>query len=291
MGVFLLIVGEQMADILVKKGDGTTEPLDYNKIRHALRKSGASGALVEEVVETLAPKLKNGVTTDEIYKSAFLSLRELKPGAAARFGLKNSLLRMGPDGYPFETFMGELLKGRGYETKLRQIVQGKCITHEIDVVATRGNYEGKPPTKCIVECKFHNSPHFECHIQSALYSWARFLDVRERNRDIDSGWLATNTKFSSDVIAYGDCVGLKLLGWSFPENESIQVRIEENKLYPTTMLDSLDRRAFITLHDAGIITIKQLMNTPDERLRSLHLPDKQIEKIKEEGKRVFSSRG
>ena len=278
-------------EIFVKKGDGTSEPLDYNKIRHALRKSGASGSLVEEVIESLLPSMKNGVTTDEIYRLAFDNLREIRPGAAARFGLKSALLKLGPDGYPFETYMGALLKGRGYETKLRQIVSGKCITHEIDVVASRGNYEGHKPTKCIIECKFHNSLHFECHIQSALYSWARYLDVRDRNPDIDSAWLATNTRFSRDVIMYGDCVGLRLLGWSFPQNESLQIRIDENKLYPITILSSLERRSFAALHAAGIITVKDIADAAPETLRQLRMSEKEIEKLKEESKRVLSSKG
>ena len=279
-----------MAEILVRKGDGSLEPLDYNKIRSALRRTGASGSLVNEVIDSLSSRVYQNIPTAEIYKLAFDSLREIKPGAAARFGLKNALLKLGPDGYPFETFMGALLKGRGYSTLLRQIVQGKCISHEIDVIATRGQYGEHAPTKCIVECKFHNSAHFECHIQTALYSWARFLDVRERNRDIDSVWLATNTKFSRDVIVYSDCVGLKLVGWSFPENESIQVRIEENKLYPITLLSSLDRRTFTYLHDANIITVKDLAAAPVEQLRALRLRDREIDKLKHEAKMILSGR-
>ena len=107
---------------------------------------------------------------------------------------------------------------------------------------------------------------------------------------MDSAWLATNTKFSRDVIAYGDCVGLKLLGWSFPESESIQIRIEENRLYPITMLRRLDRRAFGALHDAGIILVKDLLAAPDERLRELRIADREIEKLKDEAKMVMSGR-
>jgi len=279
-----------MAEIFVRKADGSLEPLDYNKIRFALKRAGASGPLANEVVDSLASKIYQNIPTQEIYKLAFEALSEMKPGAAARFGLRNALLELGPDGYPFETFVGALLKGRGYSTQLRQIVQGRCIQHEIDVIATRGNYEGHKPTKSIVECKFHNSPHYECHIQSALYTWARFLDVCDRTPDIDSVWLATNTKFSRDVIAYGDCVGLKLLGWSFPENESIQIRIEENKLYPITLMPCLDRRAFSALHDAGIILVKDIISAPEETLRSLRLRDRDIERLKSDAKVVLSSK-
>lgn len=279
-----------MSEIFVCKADGSLEQLDYNKIRTALRRAGASGALANEVVDSLASRIYQNIPTKEIYKMAFDALSDMKPGAAARFGLRNALLALGPDGYPFETFVGALLKGRGYSTQLRQIVQGRCIQHEIDVIAERGAYQGHKPTKSIVECKFHNSPHFECHIQSALYSWARFLDIRERSPDIDSAWLATNTKFSRDVIAYGDCVGLKLLGWSFPENESIQIRIEENKLYPITLMPRLDRRTFTALHNAGIILVKDIISAPDEKLRGLRLRDRDIERLKSDAKMVLSGR-
>lgn len=279
-----------MVEIYVRKGDGTLEPLDYNKLRHALGRAGASSSLANEVIDSISSRIYQNIPTGEIYRMAFDALQEMRPGAAARFGLKNALLRLGPQGYPFETFVGALLKGRGYSTLLRQIVSGKCISHEIDVVASRGKYGEHPPTKCIVECKFHNSLHFECHIQSALYSWARFLDVRQRNPDIDSAWLATNTKFSRDVITYGDCVGLKLLGWGFPHDESIQIRIEENKLYPITILPSLDRRQFENLHSAGMILAKDLLAAPSEQLRSLHIRDRDIGRLKDEAKMALSGR-
>ncbi len=279
-----------MRQIMVTKGDGTTEPLDYDKLQFALKKSGASGSLVREVIEEIEPKFYTNIPTAKIYALAFNELTRLRPGAAARFGLKASLAKFGPDGYPFETFIGALLKGRGYSTLLRQIVRGKCISHEIDVVASRGATQGHTPTKCMVECKFHNLPHMKCHIQSALYSWARFLDVREANPGIDSVWLATNTKFSSDVIQYADCVGLKLLGWSFPSHESIQVRIEENQLYPITVLSGINARNFSKLHSIGIILVKELASAPNELLLSSGLQPRETEPLKQEAKKVLSSR-
>lgn len=276
---------------MVTKADGTTEPLDYNKIRHSLSRAGASRALCEEVIESLQARMRPGITTEEIYRMSFERLRELKLGAAARFGLKAALLRFGPDGHPFETFAAALLKGRGYSTLMRQTLRGKCIQHEIDVVASRPAIPGHSATKFIAECKFHNSPHLQCHIQTALYSWARFLDVHAANPGIDSGWLVTNTKFSYDVIQYSDCVGLKLLGWSFPRDESIQIRIEENRLYPVTLLSRLDRRGFEALHNAGIILVKDVAAAQDERLRAIGFSEKQAEGIKEEAKQIMSARG
>jgi hypothetical protein len=280
-----------MAEIMVRKADGTSELLDYNKIRHSLSRAGASRALSEEVVESLQSRMRSGITTDEIYRLAFEHLREMTTGAAARFGLKAALFKFGPDGHPFETYVAALLKGRGYSALLRQTLRGKCVQHEIDVVASRPAIPGHNATKFIAECKFHNSPHLQCHIQTALYSWARFLDVHAANPGIDSGWLVTNTKFSYDVIQYSDCAGLKLLGWSFPREESIQVRIEENKLYPTTLISRLDRRGFEALHNAGIILVKDVASAQDDRLRAIGFSDKQAEGIKDEAKRIMSGRG
>ncbi|MFH0927215.1 MAG: hypothetical protein V1822_01415 [Candidatus Micrarchaeota archaeon] len=277
-----------MPETFVRKADGTLQPLDWNKIRKALRRSGAGGNLCDEVIESMQGEITPNISTNKIYRLAFLHLKRLRPGAAARLGLKSSLFRLGPDGYPFETFVGALLKGRGYETKLRQIIPGRCITHEVDVVATRPAMEGKKATKSIVECKFHNSPHLKCPIQSALYTWARFLDVREADDSIDSVWLATNTKFSGDVIQYADCVGLKLLGWSFPSSESIQVRIEENQLYPITILPKLDRKTFAQLHGANIILLKELVACEERELESLGIKRHRAEKIREQAQVILS---
>ncbi|VVB57352.1 ATP cone domain protein [uncultured archaeon] len=280
-----------MTALLVQKADGSLEPLNYEKVRDALTRAGASRGLAEEVIESIQSSIHPGITTSEIYSLAFSALRELRPGAAARFALKSALLRLGPEGYPFETFMGSLLKGRGYSTQLRQIVRGHCISHEIDVIATRPAIPGHAPTRAIVECKFHNASYMRCHAPSALYSWARFLDVQAANPEIDSVWLATNTKFTTDTIAYGDCMGLKLLGWSFPAEESIQVRIEEHQLYPTTVLHALNRRQFLQLHEAGIILVKELLDAPQERLKEAGLSEHEIEKLQEQARAVLSKKG
>ncbi len=280
-----------MTPLMVQKADGTTEPLNYGKVRDALMRAGANSSMADEVIETIQSSFHTNMPTSEIYTLAFSTLRELRPGAAARFALKSALLHLGPEGYAFETFIGSLLKGRGYSTQLRQIVRGKCISHEIDVIATRPPLEGHAATKAIVECKFHNSSYMRCHAPSALYSWARFEDVHAANPEIDSVWLATNTKFTTDTIAYGDCVGLKLLGWSFPREESIQIRIEEHQLYPITVLHALNKRQFIGLHAQGIILVKELLGAPPQQLVAAGLSEREAEKLLEQGHAVMSRKG
>ena len=280
-----------MAELFVVKESGETEPLNIDKIRDALLRAGAGRSLADEVIDEISPGFRQNMGTREIYRMAFDTLHALKPGAAARFGLKGALFRLGPDGHAFETFVSALLKGRGYETKPRQTLQGKCVSHEIDVVATRQQSKNWNAASCIIECKFHNAPSMRCHIQSALYSWARFLDVHERNPNIKEGWLATNTKFTTEAIQYSDCVGLRLLGWSFPYNESIQVRIEENKLYPLTVMHDLDRRTFELLHNAGIILVPDLASKGEEELVKLGIQRQKAEMLKKTAKQVLSSNG
>jgi hypothetical protein len=228
------------------------------------------------------------MSTSQIYTMAFREMRKIQPGAASRYNLKAALFKLGPEGYPFETFVGALLKGRGYSTLLRQNVNGKCVNHEIDIIAERPPMNGKPKKKCIIECKFHNAMGIYCRIQTALYSWARYLDIHEQNNDITEGWLVTNTKFSLDSIQYSNCVGLRLLGWGFPRAESIQIRVEEKRLYPITILPSLDKRTFSLLHNAEIILVPELAKEDTSHLSSLGIPMQKSEILINEAKQALS---
>jgi hypothetical protein len=279
-----------MKQVMVKKLDGSIEAFDISKLQNSLRNARASSPVVDEVTEHMMSKIKDGMSTTEIYRMAFREMRRVQPGAALRYNLKTALFKLGPEGYPFETFMGALLKGRGYSTLLRQNINGKCVNHEIDIIAERPAMNGKAKKKCTVECKFHNSMGIYCRIQTALYSWARYLDIKEQNKDITEGWLVTNTKFSLDSIQYSNCVGLKLLGWSFPRAESLQVRVSENKLYPITILPSLDKRELSALHNAEIILVPELAKEKIERLSSLGIQQRKAETLIEEAKQALSSK-
>jgi hypothetical protein len=275
-----------MKEILITKGDGTTEPFDPNKLQSSLRKSGASAAEAGEVSDAVLSVLKPGMTTKQIYAIAFKELKRISKKAASKFSLKAALFKLGPEGYPFETFIGAMLKGRGYATKLRQNLNGRCINHEIDVIAERQAMNGRPATRAAVECKFHNAMGTLCRIQTALYCWARFLDIRAASPDIDSMWLVTNTKFSIDAIQYSDCIGLKLLGWSFPRNESLQIRIEENRLYPITVLQSLDKSSFSLLDRAEILLVKEIAEKGEGGLIALGIPENRASRLVEESQEL-----
>ena len=59
-------------------------------------------------------------------------------------------MELGPSGFPFENFIGHIFRHDGYSTDVGVIMQGNCVTHEVDVLACKDD-------RCyIVECKYHN---------------------------------------------------------------------------------------------------------------------------------------
>lgn len=224
-----------MKDITVVKDSGGRESYEPSKVRDALRRAGLSTKSADEVIGRLEPKLYDGITTKKIYQMVYEYLDELKPEVSHRYNLKRALLEIGPAGYGFEDFTSKLLSLEGYRTEVRQIIQGKCVAHEIDVIATKGD------ETYLIECKYHNQAGMRCSIQTALYVYARFLDIVEgaklgRCREFTKPWLATNTKFSDDVVKYAECMDIPLLGWHQPLDNGLEVRIDRTKCYPITVI-------------------------------------------------------
>jgi hypothetical protein len=210
----------------VTKRSGDREEFDEGKVKRAIFRVGVSEKVAEDILLGVKRELYDGITTEEVYRKVHQLLDKKK---AVKFGLKNAILDLGPEGYYFESFVGKLFQALGYSVRLREKVRGKCVSHEVDVIVEKGT------ERYMVECKFHNSPGMKCSIQTALYTYARFLDVNE-SLSHTGPWLVTNTKFTTDVIRYADCNGMRLLGWRFPEEGSLESLVDENRLYPLTTL-------------------------------------------------------
>ncbi len=224
-----------MKKITVIKESGEKEDYNPSKVRDALRRAGLSSKAADEVIDRLEPKLYDGITTKKIYQTVYEFVDELKPEVSHRYNLKRALLEIGPAGYGFEDFTSKLLSLEGYRTEVRQIIQGKCVTHEIDVIAAKAD------DTYLIECKFHNQAGLRCSIQTALYVYARYLDIAEgaklgHCRKFTKPWLVTNTKFSDDVVKYADCMDIPLLGWRQPLDNSLESRIDKTKCYPITVI-------------------------------------------------------
>ncbi len=242
-------------EIEVVKESGEKEQFSRQKAENALRRAGLSTKEADEILKELRPKLYNGISTKKIYSIMYGLIDELKPEASHKYNLKRALFDIGPEGYGFEDFISRLLPLEGYKTEVRQILTGACVNHEVDVVAEKGG------ESFMIECKFHNQYGTRCRIQTALYVYSRFLDLREGGkkglcRKLTKPWLITNTKFSDDVVTYGECMGIPLLGWRHPFRDGLEALIDKTKCYPVTVLpmgkDVLGRllaRKIVTVND------------------------------------------
>jgi hypothetical protein len=247
--------------ILVKKASGEEEPFSQDKLRRSLRGAGASETSIAEIIDDISDWIYEGVTTKKIYSRAFQLLRRLKGVSALRYKLKQSLMEFGPTGYPFEKFIGQIFERQGYKVKTGQVLEGMCVTHEMDVIATNTDIQH------LVECKYRLDQGKIVTVQTPLYVRARIDDIVAKYRDTGkyegytfTGWVVTNTRFSTDSINYGHCSGLKLLGWDFPEGQGLREIIEKERMYPVTVLTKLTKKEKQQIVEKGIVTCKQLLD-------------------------------
>ena len=236
--------------VKVVKATGEVEAFNREKVVSSLTKCGLRRGDAEELASEALSSLPAVVTTDEIHRRVLALLRKRYPRAAVRYVLRRAVMRLGPEGYPFERFFARLLERLGYRTRVDVIAGGKCVSHEIDVVAERG---GK---RYMVECKYHNAPGIRTDVKVALIVYARFLDLRDY---FDGAWIATNTKLTKDAKDYAECVGIRVTAWGYPPGSSLEKLVEKTGLYPITALPNLPEDARRKLLSVGVVTIDDLL--------------------------------
>lgn len=257
------------------KADGTVEEFDGMKLEGSLVRAGASVAAAERIRHVIESSMGPMAESADIYRRAFQMLRTEARPAAARYSLRRALFDLGPTGHPFEDFVAEIFKKEGWIVEGRRMIQGKCVPHEVDVYAKRGNEH------LAAELKYHNSPGYKTDIKVALYVKARFDDIWQCSEEdkkvcpVDLGYLITNTKFTRQAIDYARCSGMGLLGWSYPQQGNLYDRITSNALYPITVLTTLKKAEKRLLIDQGIVTSDQIREHRDV-LRSVGLTPERI---------------
>lgn len=267
---FLLIIHRAGYTICMEilKTTGEQELFKEKKYLQSMRSAGIEYSLAQEVMRMVERDKHNLRSTDSLHSATERSLvKKANLAAAARYNLKRSIIDLGPSGYPFEQYIARLFQAYGYSTQTNQILPGKCVQHEIDVIARRDDLH------YMIECKHHQYSGAKTKIQVALYTYARFQDIVERwavqegsRTDQHVPWLVTNTKVTADVITYANCVGMKILAWHYPERQGLNEFIEKNKLYPVTVLPNMSaknqqtlvRTNLILLSDIAALTPKQL---------------------------------
>ena len=273
--------------IVVTKASGLKEPFSIKKLRNSLAKANATSVEINSIIEALLPKLYQGISTKKIYSEAFRLLRNQSKPHAARYYLKRGIMELGPSGFPFEKFIGELFKYQGYTVQVGKIVQGKCVTHEIDVIAENEN------EIILMECKYRNQPGITVDVKTPLYIQSRFEDVLAngllKNKEHKFyGWITTNAKFTSDALAYGLCKGLNLFSWDYPHNKALKDMIDNSGLYPLTCLTSLTHHEKQWLLEKDYVLVRDIFGNNNLLLKA-GVKESRLKYVYEEGLRLCSN--
>ncbi len=250
----------------IMKSSGLHERFEVRKLIESLVRSGAPADVALEIAEKVEREVTPSMRTKAIFRLARKHLKQYNRASGMKYSLKKALYSLGPSGYPFEKYFAGILKAHGYSVEVEKIMDGYCVKHEVDVLASRGNEH------FAVECKYHNSGGNATDVKVALYVHARFMDIKKacatmpvHGDFVHRGWLVTNTRCTSDALRYAECVGLKVTSWRYPDGDSLERLIEEKKLYPVTILPSARRKPLETLFARDFVLAKDIAETDEEQ--------------------------
>lgn len=269
----------------VIKANGEAEEFAAQKVRASLKRIDVPPAVQDRIMKTVENQIRDRITTKKLYRIVFRELRKLKAGFAGKYNLKRALIELGPSGYPFEKYIGRLWESSGFTVEVGTIVEGKCVTHEVDVRAEKNGLLH------FVECKHHGSQKNFCTIRNPLYFYARFLDLRDKQSKARvgslkcEGYLVTNTRFTTEAMLYGNCVGLQLVSWDHPPKNCLRDRIERAGLHPVTSLATLSKSQKRALIDRGIVLCMDICKSPDVLLE-IGINSQKAKRVLDEGAAV-----
>jgi hypothetical protein len=272
----------------IVKAGGVSEPFDPSRLVTSLMRAGAGEHTARTIARTITDTVVPGMASRDIYARAFALLRKESRPLAARYALRRALLELGPTGHPFEDFVSHLFRAEGWQVETRKILKGKCVSHEVDLYASHAGESAH----LAAELKYHNDPNYKTDLKVALYVKSRFDDIfacdpQVRSCPVDRGLLVTNTKFTSEAIAYAECAGVELLGWGYPLQGSLFMRMSHAKIYPITSLTRLSRSEKNLLMLDGTIAVDEVLRDR-RRLDILHLSPDDVGEIIAEAEGLLS---
>ncbi len=277
-----------MKKIYIINSRGQKELFSFQKVYQSAKRAGASNDLAREIAQEIQGQVYPGMKTSEIFKKIKSILSKKSLPVSIKFSLKDAIRMLGPTGFPFEKYIGEVLLANGFDVKLNQYIYGICgIRYEIDFIAKKGSvvYVG--------ECKYRNQPNGLVHSGDIVEIYGRFLDLKEgdffqkreyQNLNIVSAAI-TNTKFTSSSIKYACCRGIELLGWRYPKKGGLEYLIESQGLYPITILPSFKNYLFDFFVSNQMMLARDILSINPQKLsQKANISIKNINSLVEEAK-------
>jgi len=275
-----------MSPLYVINSQGQQEPFSFKKIYISAQRVGAPKPLARNIAIQIQKEAYPGITTKEIYQKIHDALYLEKPVYGMRYSLKEAIRKLGPSGFPFEKYIGAIFQTLGFDVLYHQFISGKCISnYEIDFLAK------KDKQLLLGECKFHSFSGNRVDLKVVLANYARFLDIKngdffkkEKLKNLKlRPLLVTNTKFTSQVIQYANCYKVDLLGWRYPELRGLEYLIESEKLYPVTILPSINQHILSLFANYHLMLVKDIISPEGlKKLKKIGLLQKEIETLQKE---------
>lgn len=245
----------------IVKNSGEIVDFNPDKLQRSLLKSGARTEVVDEILQIIGSEVRSGSSTKQIYKRAFGLLKKSANATAARYNLREAIRMLGPAGFYFEKFISRLFQSEKYETKTNVILQGKCVSHEVDVFIRKNNQVA------MVECKFHSGKDAKSDVKVPMYILSRYNDLKENNylifdrkEYLSACWIVTNNRFTLDAIRFAKCSGLNLMCWNYPPKNNLKTKIDTYSLYPITCLTTLSISEKDKLLTLNLLLVQDLLN-------------------------------
>lgn len=274
--------------IYVTKFDGRKQAFNKQKIMRTCMRMHATPKIAKAIADNIEAHAYDGISTKKIMQMIFAYMRKHRPEVKHITDLRTaiSMLRPKPD---FELFIAQLLRAHGYKVKSNRMVLGKCIEHEIDAIAEKGK------DVLYVEVKHHYKPHTYTGLGVFLEARATFEDLLDGYKTgankikFNKAMVISNTKLSSHARRYADCRSIIYIGWKAPVERGLERLIEEKRLHPITFLRDIDPADEIKLGDAGIVTLKQLIELSlDELWKKTKIPKKTLKEFKLKAQKILS---
>jgi hypothetical protein len=276
-------------DFLIRKASGKREPFQEEKFKTSMRRIGADEQTITNILAEIRSHYPNIRSTRQLFRIARGYLSHTNPTLATRYNLKQALLQLGPTGFPLEKFIAEIFAHEGFTVITDQTVAGKCINHEIDVIA---HLKDK---KYMIESKFHNRQNLKSDVKVPLYIKARYDDIQQaweqhapNSREFTDIWIVTNTEFSSDAVQYAQCEHMHLMSWRYPQGKALRDLISKHNLHPITALLHLSGSKKRALLKNGFVLCRDII-THQKRLPELGLTPDEIERLVHDAQRLCSS--
>jgi hypothetical protein len=272
---------------------GIREPFSEKKVFSAMKRSGASNEVANRVLDQVKENLLPDMTTAELFKMVRTLLKGAELQTSIRFNLKESMRLLGPAGFIFEKYIADVFRECGYEVKINQIVKGRCVDYEMDVLAK------KDGVLYLGECKYRNSQGDKVDVNVCLKEFALLNDVRNgghfsKDASISSvqSLIITNTKFTDQAIKYAECEGIYLLGWRYPLDGGLEKIIDERGLYPITILPSFKNHLMDYFAEKDMMLAKDVLDIQDiaKFSETAKIPARQIESLCKEAKILLESK-